>query len=825
MDRTESRLTAPTAGSPATDPAPAPEPVRTPAQPPAGPPRRDPRWTRPALLGLLLATALLYLWGLGASGWGNAFYSAAVQAGSESWKAFFYGSSDAANSITVDKTPASLWLMALSVRLFGLSGWSILVPQALLGVASVGVLYAAVRRWYGPVAGLLAGAVLAVTPVATLMFRFNNPDALLVFLLVAAAYATVRAVETASTRWIMLTGALVGLGFLTKMLQAFLVIPVFAGVYLLAAPTGFWRRIRQLLLSGLAVVVAAGWWVAIVELVPASARPYIGGSQHNSILELTLGYNGLGRITGDEEGSVGGAGRMGGGGGGPFSGQSGLLRMFDTEVGGQISWLLPAALILLVAGLWLAGRAARTDRTRAGLLLWGGWLLVTGLIFSFMSGIFHAYYTVALAPAVGALVGIGATLLWRARTTPSVPATPTSGSAPAASAGPLPPAAVAPGSTVPPVAAAPGGAKPSPTGVPGHPVAGASHVPTTGTVSASSASAVPVGGPLAPGRRRGFAATVILAGTLAVTAWWSWHLLGRSADWYPWLRTAVLVVGLATAVLLVVADRLPRRVARVLLALGAAAALAGPVGYSLQTAATAHTGSIPSAGPFVQGGFGPGGRGGFPGGGRIPGGMEFPGGQFPGFPGGQNGGTARNGGTAPNGNGQFPAFPGVPGGPSGTDPSGTGQSGAGQDGGTGPGGGSRQFPGGGGRSPGGGMGGLLDAREPSAELKALLEADADDYTWVAAAVGSNNASGYQLATREPVMPIGGFNGSDPSPTLAQFQRYVTEGRIHYFIGGGGFRANGGSNASAEIAGWVAENFTAQTVDGVTLYDLSSGKQG
>ncbi|MGY0005376.1 ArnT family glycosyltransferase [Micromonospora sp. I033] len=754
MDRTESLLTAPTAGSPATDPAPAPapEPVRIPAQPPAGPPRRDPRWTRPALLGLLLATGLLYLWGLGASGWGNAFYSAAVQAGSESWKAFFYGSSDAANSITVDKTPASLWLMALSVRLFGLSSWSILVPQALLGVASVGVLYAAVRRWYGPVAGLLAGAVLAVTPVATLMFRFNNPDALLVFLLVTAAYATVRAVETASTRWITLTGALVGLGFLTKMLQAFLVIPVFAGVYLLAAPTGFWRRIRQLLLAGLAVVVAAGWWVAIVELVPASARPYIGGSQHNSILELTLGYNGLGRITGDEEGSVGGAGRMGGGGGGPFSGQSGLLRMFDTEVGGQISWLLPAALILLVAGLWLAGRAARTDRTRAGLLLWGGWLLVTGLIFSFMSGIFHAYYTVALAPAVGALVGIGATLLWRAR-----------------------------------------------TAVPAPPVAQSSQVTAP---AAGGASSAPAGGPFARGRRRGFAATVLLAGALAVTAWWSWHLLGRSADWYPWLRTAVLVVGLAAAALLVLAERLPRWMGPGLLALGAAAALAGPVAYSLQTAATAHTGSIPSAGPLAQGGFGPGGRGGFPGGGRMPGGTQFPGGQVPGFPDGQNAGPAPNGGT------------GLPGGLNGTGQNGT----TGQNGGAGPVPGDR-------RSAGGGMGGLLDAREPSAELKALLAADADDYTWVAATVGSNNASGYQLATRKPVMPIGGFNGSDPSPTLAQFQRYVADGRIHYFIGGGGFRANGGSNASAEIAAWVADTFTARTVDGVTVYDLSSGEQG
>ncbi|SBT39550.1 glycosyltransferase family 39 protein [Micromonospora auratinigra] len=758
MDRTESLLTAPGAGSPepATGPAPQSPPSDAARQSspgnatrrPADPVRRDPRWARPALAGLLVATALLYLWGLGASGWGNAFYSAAAQAGSQSWKAFFYGSSDAANSITVDKPPAALWLMALSVRVFGLSSWSILVPQALLGVASVGVLHATVRRWYGPVAGLTAGAVLAVTPVATLMFRFNNPDALLVFLLVAAAYATVRAVETASTRWIALTGVLVGLGFLTKMLQAFLVIPVFAGVYLLAAPTTLWRRIRQLLLSGLAVLVSAGWWVATVELVPAGARPYIGGSQHNSILELTLGYNGLGRITGDEEGSVGGGGRFGGGGG-PFSGQTGLLRMFDTEVGGQVSWLLPAALILLVAGLLLAGRAARTDRTRAGLLLWGGWLLVTGLIFSFMSGIFHAYYTVALAPAIGALVGIGGTLLWRARTVPSV-------------------------------------------------------VATSRTAAAARS-------------RRPLAATGALALTLAVTAWWSWRLLGRSADWYPWLRPAVLGVGLAAAALLLLLPWLPRRLGPVVLALGAAAALAGPVGYSLQTAATPHTGSIPSAGPFVQGAFGPG-RGGFPGG-RFPGG-DVPGGGFPG---------------APGGTGQFPGagqFPGFPGG---------GQNGGGPDGGTGqngqfpalpggqlPGGQNARFPGfpGGGRAErGGGLGGLLDAREPSAALTALLKADAEDYTWVAAAVGSNNASGYQLATGDPVMPVGGFNGSDPSPTLARFQRYVADGKIHYFVGGGGFRANGGSNAASEIAAWVAGNFTAKTVDGVTLYDLSSGKRG
>ena len=381
------------------------------AWPPAAARARPRRWERRALLALLVATAVLYLCGLGRSGWANSFYSAAAQAGSASWKAFFYGSSDAASSITVDKTPASLWVMALSVRIFGLSSWSILVPQALMGVGSVALLYATVKRWSGPVAGLIAGAVLALTPVAVLMFRFNNPDALLVLVLIAAAYATVRATERASARWLVLAGALVGAGFLTKMLQALLVVPALAVVYLVAAPTTVRRRIGHLLAGGLALLVSAGWWVAIVELVPASARPYIGGSQHNSILELILGYNGLGRLTGDETGSVGG----GGFGGTGMWGQTGLGRLFDSEIGGQVAWLLPAALILLVAGLIMTGRRPRTDRTRAALLLWGGWLLVTGLTFSFMAGIFHAYYTVALAPAIGALVGIGATVLWRRR--------------------------------------------------------------------------------------------------------------------------------------------------------------------------------------------------------------------------------------------------------------------------------------------------------------------------------------------------------------------------------------------------------------------------
>src|SRR4029450_1995584 len=221
------------------------------ASPAADRPRRllrgrvdDPAWVRPSLLGLLAATACLYLWALGASARANHFYPAAAQAASQSWKAFFFGSSDASNFITIDKPPAALWVMGLSARLFGVNAWSLLVPQALMGVGTVALLYAAVRRWFGPAAGLLAGAVLALTPVATLMLRFNNPDALLVLLLVAGAYATIRALEGGATGWLVLAGACVGFGFLAKQLQALLVVPAFALVYLAAAPASLAPRLR-----------------------------------------------------------------------------------------------------------------------------------------------------------------------------------------------------------------------------------------------------------------------------------------------------------------------------------------------------------------------------------------------------------------------------------------------------------------------------------------------------------------------------------------------------------------------------------------------------
>jgi 4-amino-4-deoxy-L-arabinose transferase-like glycosyltransferase len=705
------------------EPAPAPASDQAPTWPP--PPRRgrlvrfvrgkesDAPWVRPALLTLLVATAVLYLWDLGASGWGNSFYSAAVQAGTKSWKAFFFGSSDASNFITVDKPPAFLWPMEISARIFGLNSWSVLAPQALEGVATVGLVYLSVRRWFSAQAALLAGAVVALTPVAALMFRYNNPDAMLALLLTAATYATMRGLEKAQTKWLVLAGALVGFGFITKMLQAFLILPVLAVVYLFGAPTGWWRRVWQVVLMGVSVLMAAGWWVAAVALTPAADRPYIGGSQHNSILNLIFGYNGFGRLTGNESGSVGG-----GNVGGAMWGPTGWTRLFNTEFGNMMSWLLPGALVMGAVLLALTIRARRVDRERAGLLLWGGSLVSIGLVVSMAQGIIHPYYTVALAPPLGALVGIATIGLWDRRAT--------------------------------------------------------------------------------------WAGRIGLATGLGVTVIWSVVLLGRTPDWFPALRPFVAVVGLFGVVAILALPLLhavPKLAVGLVAALGFGAALVVPLFSTVATAATAHNGAIPSVTPTPAGGQG--GPGGFPGG---PGGFRrafaggggaggFPGGALPGagnaFPGG-----GFPGGAIGRGGGTFPGFAG------------------------GFGGGARAG-GNGGRGPGG----FLNASASNPALTRLLQARASRYTWAAATVNSNTAAGYQLASGEPVMAIGGFNGTDPAPTLALFENYVSEGKIHYFIaGGGGFGGPVGRSGddASQITSWVESHFTAETVGGVTVYDLTSG---
>ena len=704
----------------------------------------DPGWARPALLALLVATALLYLVGLSRNGWANEFYAAAAQAGTKSWKAFLFGSLDSSSFITVDKPPAFLWVMELSARVFGVNYWSLLVPQALEGMATVAVLYTTVRRWFGPPAAVIAGTVMALAPVATLIFRFNDPDALLTLMMTVAAYTATRAIESGRTRWLALTGALLGLAFLAKMLAAFLVLPALALAYLVAGPPKLGRRIWQLLVGGAALLATAGWWVAIDLLTPAASRPFVGSSTDNNILQLTFGYNGLSRLTGNR-GAFGGSGRAGGRGlgggagsggagtaggrglgagafggrgfgGGTFGGGTGITRLFQPAWGGQISWLIPAALIAFAVMVWMSRRAARTDRTRAAALLWGGWLVVAGLVLSFMSGTTHSYYTIALAPPVGALTGIGAVALWRIRHT--------------------------------------------------------------------------------------WLARAVMATALAATAAWAWVLLGRSPGWFPWLRVVIVIAaaGAAGAILAGPALRAATVRGRMVLAavplsLAVIAGLGGPLAYSLDTAASTSTGANPSAGPALAPALGglAGARGVADA--RGLGGRLFPGGGAAGR-GEVAGGEAGRGG-----------FPGPAG----------------------------RFAG---ARPGGFPGGFGGSATVTGTFARLLETGASRYRWAAATDGSDSAAAMELATGGvPVMAIGGFRGTDPAPSLAEFEKLVSSRGIHYYVAGrpgggfGGFGGRGiggtggGSTDAAQISAWVQAHFTARTVGGMTVYNLTAPAAG
>lgn len=767
-----------------------------------------------ALVCLMVASAAILFYNLTSSGYANDFYSAAAQAGSVNWEAFLWGSLDAGNAITVDKPPAALWLMALSIRAFGLSSFAILLPEVLCGLLSIYVLYASVRRYWGNWAGIIAGAVLATTPVAVLMFRFNNPDALLVLLMTCATAAVLRALEYDNTKrdnrkrtlWMILAGACIGLGFLTKQMQVFLVVPGFAVVFLLASPTSWWRRIVDGLAAVAAVIVSAGWWVLLTVIVPASERPYIGGSQTNSFLELTFGYNGLGRLTGNETGSVipggGGSGAgtyahagaqgvlsgysgaegmpgaMGGGSRGGNWGETGWTRLFDGVFGGQIAWLAPIAFAGIILAILVTRQTLRTDLRRASALIWSAWLVVTWITFSFMAGIFHQYYTVALAPAVAAMVAIAVSVLWMKRET----------------------------------------------------------------------------------FWARLCTTVLVLGSTI----WAYTLLARST-WMPVLRWTVLGVGIAAVLLLAwsalsawpmpemraLRSRGMRRVTTISGGIGvvlATVALAiGPVAWSAYTISTGHQGSIVTAGPAVSGsdgfgaGHGAGGMGGPQGAGNFGemnngptsnGTMPTPPannttGQNAQEQGSQNQGTQSQNTQSQGAQGQGmmggapPAAPnGAQQGSASAAPQGNAQNGAqgNTSSGNADGTQSESMQHNGGFS----KGGLLGGGSASSAITSLLSKNSSSYRWVAATTGSQNAASYQLATQLPVMAIGGFNGSDPAPTLAQFKSYVQQGLIHYYIAGGGMGGSqmGGSNVASQIATWVSEHYTATTVDGVTVYDLT-----
>jgi 4-amino-4-deoxy-L-arabinose transferase-like glycosyltransferase len=597
-------------------------------------------WERAALLGVLSLAAVLCLWNLTISGYSNEYYAAAAKAGSVSWKAWFFGALDPGSFITVDKPPLSLWLMGLSARVFGFSSFSLLLPQALCTIAAVGLLHATVRRAFGAPAALMAAGALALTPITVAIARVNNPDALLVLLMVASAYLTVRAIESGRTKHLAWAGALVGLAFMTKMLQGWMIVPALGAAYLLAGPPRLLTRMWQLAVAGATMVAVSAAWPVAVALWPGDT-PYIGGSTDGTVLDLVLGYNGFGRLTGNEGGRLGGI--AGGGGGGPtFGGESGLWRMFNAQVGGQVAWLLPLAAVGLGAGLWLTRRAPRTDVRRGAWVLFGVWALVHVAVFSSQKGIFHPYYVSALAPAVAALAAGG-------------------------------------------VAA------------------------------------------LVPLARRSWAAAGLLAASVAGTAGLSIHLLARTPDFAPWTKGVVFAAA-ALAIAGVVVLRTQAQPSRAMLAAaavaGAIALAAGPAAYSVANLGHKLNGNDVTAGPAsAGGGFGPGGgrRGGMP-----------------------SGGTASN------------------------------------------------------------------------ELIRYLQANQGSAKYLVAATGSMSSAPIILATGEPVVTIGGFNGGDPAPTAAQLAALVESGQLKFvLLGGGGGPGGGGprGGAGSDVTAWVQANGTA--VDGVT----------
>ncbi len=360
----------------------------------------------PELLLLLGVTALLNLWHLGINGWANTYYSAAVRSMSSSWHAFLFASMDHSGLMTVDKPPLALWVQALSARLFGFHPLSILVPQALMGVVAVGLLYDLVRRRFGRLAGFLGGAVFALTPMTVAVARHNNPDELLVLCSVAAVWSALRALDSSRLRWLVVSGICVGLGFETKMAVALVVVPGIVAAWMLFAPG---RRIRGLAGFGAASLVVGGAWPLLVTLTPAADRPWISGTSDNSIWSLIFGYNGLGRVAGQSGGPQAFGGGGGGGGGSFFGGSTGVFRLLHLGLGDQAGWLLGFALVAGL-GLLLLTRLTRRDPRSAWLVVVGGAFAVTAVVFSFAQGIFHPYYVSLLAPFTAALVGAGAGL-------------------------------------------------------------------------------------------------------------------------------------------------------------------------------------------------------------------------------------------------------------------------------------------------------------------------------------------------------------------------------------------------------------------------------
>ena len=629
--------------------------------------------------GLLLFTAIFYLWHLTINGMANSYYAVAAQAASTNWTAWLFGSLDAANFVSVDKPPISMMIMGLFGRIFGFSSWSMLLPHALAGIATVALVYLTVKRWYGARAGLIAGIVMAMTPAAALMFRFNNPDSFLTLFLTASAYAFLRSFEgKRPVLWLSIAGLFTGLAFNTKMLQGLLLLPIMTIIYISFAPPKLVTRLWHLGVAGVVTAILTFWWSVLAWLTPAVNRPWVGSTNDNNIWSLIFGYNGFGRLFGhgggpgggapggggaanmaqigtqaaqltqmaSPTGMVGGLGADGCGGepaGVGFGGETGLLRIFNESFGPNIAWLIPVALIGGGLVIWLLRRAPRRNKERVGVLLWLGWLLMHVVIFSMTSGTIHPYYVVSMAPAVAALVGIGVPYIWQAYT-----------------------------------------------------------------------------------RRTKVA--WILPLSIALTTILSIIMLGYSNYW-PWLMWLAMIAGGVATILTLLPLSQTKRLKQIILGLAITAGMAAPIVFSVSTVATAHSGSIPTAGP---------------------------------------GASAMS-----NTNNEL-------------------------------------------------------ARAESTLVSFLLE-NRHGTTWLAAVNSANESAPIQLSSGQPVMAIGGFNGSDSTLTLSQFKQLVKQGKVRYYVvnsrqgKSGGPSGMGGPGSNSEILAWVKSACSKVDYGGTqyTVYDLAA----
>ena len=629
--------------------------------------------------GLLLFTAIFYLWNLTINGMANSYYAAAAQAASTNWTAWLFGSLDAANFVSVDKPPISMIIMGLFGRIFGFSSWSMLLPHAMAGIATVALVYLTVKRWYGARAGLIAGIVMAMTPAAALMFRFNNPDSFLTLFLTASAYSFLRSFEgNKPVLWLSLAGLFTGFAFNTKMLQGLMVLPIMTMLYISFSPPKLVTRLWHLGVAGVVTAISTLWWSVLVWLTPAANRPWVGSTNDNNIWSLIFGYNGFGRLFGHGSGPGGGAPGGGGAanmaqigtqaaqstqmvsptgmvgglgadgrGGGPagvgFGGETGLLRIFNESFGPNIAWLIPVALIGGGLVIWLLRRAPRHNKERVGVLLWLGWLLIHIVIFSMTSGTIHPYYVVAMAPAVAALVGVGVPYIWQAYT-----------------------------------------------------------------------------------RRTKIAWLLPLS--IAATTILNVVMLGYNNYW-SWLIWLVIAAGGAATILALLPLAQTKRLKQIILSLAIIAGMAAPIAFSISTVATAHSGSIPTAGP---------------------------------------------GATAINGTNN-------------------------------------------------------ESAQAESSLIAYLLANQNGAAWIAAVNSANESAPIQLSSGQPVMAIGGFNGSDSTLTLAQFKQLVKEGKVRYYVASSGQGKSGGPGGAgvpggnSEIASWATSSGVKVAYGGTQyiVYDLSA----